>query len=158
MTKENSINMLLEKALMRQRVEMMDIFPQILQCLPITVGTYSSRDHFGGTSPFNVQVNFYIPVFEIQINANSLEQWLNLLQGYFFVLNFSNMENITFALFKDLPHVKHLWENYWEQSSIEEFEIYGVDPTWDFFVDAVKEQYYHVYNYDDQYMRWTTLR
>jgi hypothetical protein len=36
--------------------------------------------------------------------------------------------------------------------------IYGVDPTWDFFVDAVKEQYYPVGNYEDQYMRWTTLR
>jgi hypothetical protein len=33
-----------------------------------------------------------------------------------------------------------------------------VDPTWDFFVDAVKEQYYHVGNYEDQYMRWTTLQ
>jgi hypothetical protein len=28
----------------------------------------------------------------------------------------------------------------------------------DFFVDAVKEQYYPVGNYDDQYMRWATLR
>jgi hypothetical protein len=35
--------------------------------------------------------------------------------------------------------------------------MYGVDPTWDFFVDAVKEQYYLVGNYDDQYMRRTTL-
>jgi hypothetical protein len=26
-----------------------------------------------------------------------------------------------------------------------------------FFVDAVKEQYYLVDNYEDQYMRWTTL-
>jgi hypothetical protein len=41
--------------------------------------------------------------------------------------------------------------------SIEESGIYGVEPTWDFFVDAVKEQYYPVGNYDDQYMRWTTL-
>ena len=27
-----------------------------------------------------------------------------------------------------------------------------------FFVDVVKEQYYPVYNYEDQYMRWTKLR
>jgi hypothetical protein len=26
-----------------------------------------------------------------------------------------------------------------------------------FFLDAVKEQYYHVDNYEDQYVRWTTL-
>jgi hypothetical protein len=27
-----------------------------------------------------------------------------------------------------------------------------------FFVDAIKEQYYPIGNYEDQYMRWTTLR
>jgi hypothetical protein len=43
------------------------------------------------------------------------------------------------------------------KSSTEESGIYGVEPTWDFFVDVVKEQYYPVGNYDDQYMRWTTL-
>jgi hypothetical protein len=37
------------------------------------------------------------------------------------------------------------------------YGIYGVEPTWDFFVDAVKEQYYPIGNYEDQYMRWTTL-
>ena len=29
--------------------------------------------------------------------------------------------------------------------------------TWDFFVDAVKEQYYPIGIYEDQYMRLTTL-
>jgi hypothetical protein len=58
-------------------------------------------------------------------------------------------ENITLALLKYLPHVKHWWENYWEQISIEYFRIYGSDPTWEFFVGAVKEQYYPVGNYED---------
>jgi hypothetical protein len=44
------------------------------------------------------------------------------------------------------------------QSSTEEFGIYAVDPTWDFFMDAVKELYYPIDNYEDQYMRWTTQR
>jgi hypothetical protein len=110
------------------------------------------------TSPFKVQVNFDILIFEGQIDADALEKWLNLLEGYFFVHNFSNRENITFTLLKALPHVKHWWETYWEKISTEESGIYGVEPTWDFFVDAVKEQYYPVGNYDDQYMRWTTLR
>jgi hypothetical protein len=78
---EDSINMLLEKSLMQQRDEMMENFSHILQHLRIIVGTSSSSDHFGSTSPFKVQVNF----------------------------------------------------------------------------DVFKEQYYHVGNYDDQYMRWTTL-
>jgi hypothetical protein len=154
---DDSINLLLEQALTRQRDEMMENFSHILQCLSITTGTSSSSDHFGGTSPFKVQVNFDIPIFEGQIDADALEKWLNLLEGYFSVHNFSDRENITFTLLKALPHVKHWWETYWEKSSTEESGIYGVEPTWDFFVDAVKEQYYPVGNYDDQYMRWTTL-
>jgi hypothetical protein len=118
----------------------------------------ASNNHFGSTSPFKVQVNFDIPIFEGQIDADALDKWLNLLEGYFSVHHFSDREKITFTLLKDLPHVKHWWETYWEKSSTEESGIYGVDPTWDFFVDAVKEQYYPVGNYEDQYMRWTTLR
>jgi hypothetical protein len=41
---------------------------------------------------------------------------------------------------------------------MEDYGIYGINPTWDFFVDSVKEKYYFVGNYDDQCMRWTTLR
>jgi hypothetical protein len=56
-----------------------------------------------------------------------------------------------------LKIIRIRWETYWEKISTEESGIYGADPTWDFFVDAVKEQYYPVGNYEDQYMRWTTL-
>jgi hypothetical protein len=49
---------------------------------------------------------------------------------------------ITFALLKALPYVKHWWETYSEKMCVEESKIYGAEPTWDFFVDAVKEQYY----------------
>jgi hypothetical protein len=154
---DDPINLLLEQALTRQRDEMMENFSHVLQRLPIASGASSSRDHFGGTSPFKVQVNFHIHIFEGQIDADALDKWLNLLEGYFSVHNFSDKKNITFALLKALPHVKHWWETYWEQSSKEESGIYGAEPTWDFFVDAVKEQYYPVGNYEEQYMRWTTL-
>jgi hypothetical protein len=137
---------------------MMENFSHILQRLPIATCTSSSNNHFGSTSPFKVHVNFDIPIFEGQIDADALDKWLNLLEGYFSVHNFFDKEKITFALLKALPHVKHWWETYWEQSSTEESGIYGVEPTWDFFVDAVKEQYYPVGNYEDQYMRWTTLQ
>jgi hypothetical protein len=60
----DSINLLLEKALMQHRDEMMENFPHLLQCLSITIGVFSSRYHFGGTSSFKVQVNFDIPIFE----------------------------------------------------------------------------------------------
>jgi hypothetical protein len=52
--------MLLEESLMQQRTEMMDSFAQILRRLP-TDDTSSSS---GGASPFKVQINFDIPIFE----------------------------------------------------------------------------------------------
>ena len=91
---------------------MMENFSHILQRLPIATCTSSSIGHFGGTSPFKVQVNFDIPVFEGQIDVETLDKWLNLLEGYFFVHNFFDKENITLALLKALPHVKHWWETY----------------------------------------------
>ena len=104
---KDSINLLLEQALVRQRDEMMENFAHILQRLSIETCTYLSRIHFGGTSNFKVQVNFDIPIFEGQIDADALEKWLNLLEGYLFVQKFFDREKITFSLLKALPHVKH---------------------------------------------------
>ena len=81
---EDSIHLLLEQALMRQRDEMMENFSEILQRMPIATGTSSSSGHFGGTSPFKVQVNFDIPIFEGQIDIDAVDKWLNLLEGYFY--------------------------------------------------------------------------
>jgi hypothetical protein len=116
-----------------------------------------ASNHFGGTNPFKVQINFDIPVFEGQIDVDALEKWLNLLEGYFSVHNFFDRENITFTLLKALPHVKHWWETYCEKISTEESGMFEAEPTWESFIDVVKEQYYPVGNYEDQYMRWTTL-
>ena len=106
------INLFLEQALMRQRDEMMENFSHILQCMSIAKGSSSSSDHFGGTSPFKIQVNFDIHIFEGQIDAYALEKWLNLLECYFFVQKFFNGEKIMLVLLKALPHVKHWWETY----------------------------------------------
>jgi hypothetical protein len=46
--------------------------------LPTINDASSLREHFGSASPFKVQVNFYIPIFEVQIDAIGLEKWLNL--------------------------------------------------------------------------------
>jgi hypothetical protein len=76
-----------------------------------TCDTSSSN---GGIAPFKVQINFDIPIFEGQIDTDVVDKWLNLLEGYFFVHNFSNREKITFALLKVVPHVKDWWENFCE--------------------------------------------
>jgi hypothetical protein len=139
---------------MQQRNEMMDSFAQILRRLP-TCNTSSSN---GGTNPFKAQINFDIPIFEGQIDADALDKLLNLLEGYFFVHNFSNRENITFALLEVVPHVEHWWETFCEQKETEEPSLFTVVVTWKSFRDAIKEQYYPVGSYDDLYTKWTTLR
>jgi hypothetical protein len=82
---EDSINLLLEQAFARQRDKMMENFSHIPQRVSIATGASSSSGHFGGTSPFKVQFDFDIPIFEGQIDVDALEKWLNLLEGYFFV-------------------------------------------------------------------------
>ena len=84
---------------------MMDNFAKILQRLP-TDDTSASNNHFGGKTPFKVQVNIDIPIFEGQIDADVVDRWLNLLEGYFSVHDFSDREKIIFALLKATPHVK----------------------------------------------------
>ena len=60
---EGPIKMLLEEALEKQRNSMMDNFAQILQRLP-PGGASASSSHSRGATPFNVQVNLDIPIFE----------------------------------------------------------------------------------------------
>ena len=72
-----------------------------------------------------------------------------MLEVYFLVYNFSDREKITFALLKVVPHVKDWWETYCEQASIEDSEMFGTEPTWASFVDALKGQYYPIKNYED---------
>jgi hypothetical protein len=86
-----------------------------------------------------------------------VDKWLNLLEGYFSVHNFSNREKITFALLKVIPHVKYWWETFCEKKETEEPSLFIVTVTWESFKDAIKEKYYPVRSYDGLYTKWTTL-
>jgi hypothetical protein len=114
---------------------MMDNFVQILRWFP-TGEESSSRGH---ATPFKVQVNFDIPLFEELIDVDVIDNWLNLLEGYFSVHNFFDRENITFALIEVVPHVKDWWDTYFEQRSVEKYEIFVVSPTWDSFRNTIKD-------------------
>jgi hypothetical protein len=132
---------------------MMDNFAQILR--RISIGeTSSSRSH---ATHFKVQVNFDIPLFEGLIDANVVDEWLNLLEGYFFGPQIFDKQKITFAVLKAVPHVKEWWDTYYEKRVVEESAIFVVSPTWDSFWDDIKEQYYLIGSYKDQYTRWTTM-
>jgi hypothetical protein len=116
---------LIEESLAQQMNEMMDSFAQILRRLPTSDAYSSSR----GAAPFKVQINFNIPIFEVQRDADVVDKWLNLLEGYFSVHNFLNREKITFVLLKVVPHVKDWWENFCEQKETEEPSLFIVTTT-----------------------------
>jgi hypothetical protein len=61
--------LLIEEALMQQRNKMMDSFAQILRWLPTGDASSSS----GGATPFKVQINLDIPIFEVHIEANVVD-------------------------------------------------------------------------------------
>eukprot|EP00253_Pinus_taeda_P023283 PITA_23283 len=136
---------------------MMDSFAQILQRLPGSNASASSN-YSGNTTPFKVHVNFEIPIFEGQIDIDAVDKWLNLLEGYFSVHEFSSREKIVFSLLKAAPHVKDWWETYCEQKDESTSSLFSAAPTWDSFWNAIKEQYYPVGSYEDEYIKWTTLR
>jgi hypothetical protein len=60
------IKILFEEALEKKRNMMMDNFSQILQRFP-------TNSHSEGTTPFKVQVNFDIPIFVGQIDADIID-------------------------------------------------------------------------------------
>jgi hypothetical protein len=112
----------------------------------------------GGVAPLKVQLNFDIPIFDGQIYVDVIDKWLNLLEGYFSIHNFSDREKITFSLLKAVPHVKDWWETFCEKKETKGSTLFVVSPTWGSFRDVIKEQYYHVGSYEDLYTRWTTLQ
>ena len=99
------IKIFLKEALEKQRNAMMDNFAKVLQWLPID-STSTSCSHSRGATPFKVQVNFDIPIFEGKIDVDVVDKWLNLLEGYFSIHDFSSRENITFSLLKSAPNIK----------------------------------------------------
>ena len=74
------------------------------------------------------------------------------------VHDFSDQENITFSLLKATLHVKDWWETYCERKDEEEPSLFLIVPTWNYFLDDIKGQYYSVGSYEDKYIQWTTLR
>jgi hypothetical protein len=111
---------------------MMDNFAQILRRQPTSDASTLSE----GTTPFKVQINFDIPIFEGDIDADVVDKWLNLLD----------------------PHVKDWWETFCEKKETEEPSLFIVALTWESFTDVIKEKYYHVGGYDYLYTKWTTLQ
>jgi hypothetical protein len=91
--------------------------------------TSSTSSHFKGATPFKVQVNFDIPLFEGRIDSYALEKWLKLLEGYYSVQSFFESKKMTFVLFKVLPHVRFWWEGYRDGYTEDESTSFRREPT-----------------------------
>ena len=84
---------------------------------------------FRDETPFKVQVNFDIPLFEGKIDVDALDNWLNVLEYFFSVHNFFDREKITFALLKAVPHVQNWWGTYCKKNSSYESGMFETNPT-----------------------------
>ena len=66
---------------------MLDNLSHILRRLPLGDAS-SSSSCYGGPTRFTVHVNFDILIFKGFIDANVIDKWLNILEGYFSVHDF----------------------------------------------------------------------
>jgi len=62
-----------------------------------------------------------------------------MLEGYFFVHDFSSREKITFAILKAAPHIKDWWETYYEKKDKSTPSLFLATTTWNSFWDAIKD-------------------
>lgn len=102
---EDPFKTFLKESLQWKRNMMIEYLSHILQQLP-TRNKSSSGSHSRDATPFKMQVNFDIPILEGQIDGDTINRWLNLLEINVLVHDFSNQGNITFALLKVAPNVK----------------------------------------------------
>jgi hypothetical protein len=158
-----SFKILVEEALNKQREEMMEQFSQLLEKRESQANPRNST--FGGQTPFKIQVNFDIPTFQGKIDADAVDDWLSKLERYFCVNNFSDIEKITFALLKAENHVKLAWEAHITTEEIHETQdghefamLFDGKPTWEEFVEHIKQEYYPEDSYEQKYIQWQLLR
>jgi len=89
--------------------------------------------------------------------VNVVDKWLNFLEGYFPVMILP-VEKILLLYFSKPPHVKDLWETFYEKKEESTPSLFLAAPTWNSFWDTIKEQYYPIRSYEDKYIKWTMLR
>ena len=72
-------------------------FNAILMQFSSTSGGSSTRSNFDKISPFKVQMNMDILNLEGKIDMESVDNWVQQLESYYFVNHLSESEKITIA-------------------------------------------------------------
>ena len=159
---DESLKTMMEEALNKQCEEMMKQFSEILGKREAQASPSNAK--FGGQTPFKVQVNFDIPTFQGKIDVDAFDDWLSKLERYFCVNNFSDIEKITFSLLKAKNHVKLAWEAHLIAEENQEVQdehkfsmMFDGKPSWEEFVEHIKQEYYPEDTYEQKYIQWQLL-
>ena len=105
------------------------------------------RLHSDKISPFKVQMNLDIPNLEGNIDAESIDNWVQQLESYYSMNQLFEAENITIASLKMSTSVHYWWENL-----LTKMEKEG-DPldTWVKFFEYVRKEFYLPKYLEQQY-------
>ena len=99
----------------------------------VNSGESLTRSHSDKIIPFKVQMNLDILNLEANIDAESVENWVQQLEYYYVVNQFSKAEKITIASLKMTTSVRCWWDNLSTKMEKEEDPI----DTWVKFVEYV---------------------
>ena len=73
-------------------------------------------------------------------------------------MNFRVGKRLFLLFSKQPPTSRTGGKTYCEQKDESTGSLFSAAPTWDSFRNAIKEQYYPVGSYEDEYIKWTTLQ
>nr|CAD1826013.1 unnamed protein product [Ananas comosus var. bracteatus] len=75
----------------------------------------------GRSQPFKVEAKIEISNYDDIVDAEKLDAWLDQLETYFDLYNYSNAEKVTFAKLKLVSHALTWWKATLQTSANEEF-------------------------------------
>ena len=102
---------LIEKALARQPTEMFTQFNNNLMQFASAFRESLTKSHSHKINPFKVKMNLDILNLEGNIDAESIDNWVQQLESYYSVNQLSEAENITIESLKMPASVHYWWEN-----------------------------------------------
>ena len=117
---------------------MFALFSDILMRFGSNSEESSMQPHSDKIIPFKVQMNLDIPKLKGNIDVESMDNWVQQLESYYFVNQLSEVENITIASLKMSNSVHFRWENLSTKMGKEEDPI----DTWVNFFEYVRKEFY----------------
>nr|CAD1816987.1 unnamed protein product [Ananas comosus var. bracteatus] len=103
------------------------------------------------SKPFKVEAKIEIPNYDGVVDAEKLDAWLDQLETYFDLYNYSNAEKVTFAKLKLVGHALTWWKATLQTTANEEC-------TWSQFKRLIRREFYPMGYEEERWKRWHVLR